>query len=175
MSMSQDDAALVRQVLGGDAEAFAGLVAVHQGAAIAAARHLIGDAEIARDLAQEAFVAAYRDLRKLRDPAAFGAWLHGIVRNLCRRHYARREPRPASLERDDLPHASSAPPEPNATLAAISGLPIEHRDLLVARFLADMDYRQIAAMLGTSVGNVRVRCCRARQALRTALHAMEVE
>ena len=170
MAASCEDAQRVKRVLRGDKDAYAELVRVHQGRVLAAARHLCGEEEAAQDLAQEALVEAYRSLRNLREPAAFGAWLHGITRNLCRRYLARRPPATVSLERDALPD----PPAPveedrGELLAALGDMPLEHREVLAARYLQGLDYAEIAAMLGITPGNVRVRCCRAKQALRAVL------
>jgi RNA polymerase sigma-70 factor (ECF subfamily) len=170
MPVSSEDAQMVKRVLRGDKDAFAELVRAHQGRVLAAARHLCGEEEAAQDLAQEALVEAYRSLGKLREPAAFGAWVYGITRNLCRRYLARRPPATASLERDPLPD----PPAPveedrSEVLVALGGLPLEHREVLAARYLQELDYAEIGTLLGITPGNVRVRCFRARQALREAL------
>lgn len=160
---------MVRQALRGDRSAYAELVHAHQARALAAAHHLCGDFETAQDLTQEAFVAAYRSLPSLRDPAAFGAWLHGIVRNLCRKHLAHRPPPAASLEQDPVPEPA-APPDQSVEIASLlQALPLADREILAARYLQELDYEEIAAMLGLTVNNVRVRCFRARQALRAAL------
>ncbi len=160
---------MVRQVLRGNRSAYADLVQAHQGRALACAHHLCGDFDTAQDLAQEAFVQAYRSLGKLRDPAAFGAWLHGIVRNLCRKHLARSRPAMASLEQDPVPEPA-VPPDRDVEIASLlQTLPLSEREILAARYLQELDYEEIAQLLGISVNNVRVRCFRARQALRAAL------
>lgn len=164
---------MVEQVLRGNQNAYAALVQAHQARTIACARHLCGDFEAAEDIAQEAFVTAYRSLHHLNDPAAFGAWLHGIVRNLCRRHLARRQPPAVSLEQDPLPEPSTPPDQSIETQSLLDTLPLAEREILAARYLQQMDYEEIARMFGISVNNVRVRCFRARQALRAALEGAE--
>jgi RNA polymerase sigma factor (sigma-70 family) len=160
---------MVKGTLRGDRNAYAELVQVHQARLVASAGYLCGDPETAQDLAQEAFITAYQSLRGLREPAAFGAWLHGILRNLCRKHLARRPPAPASLEQDDVPEPSTPPDTSVEVAALLQTLTLEHREVLAARYLQDMDYEEIAQMLGLTVNNVRVRCFRAREALRVAL------
>jgi RNA polymerase sigma-70 factor (ECF subfamily) len=160
---------MVRQVLRGNQSAYADLVHTHQARAVATAHHLCGDFETAQDLAQEAFVTAYRSLRNLHDPALFGPWLHGILRNLCRKHLARRRPPMASLEQDPVPEPAAPPDRTVETAPLLQALPLPDREILAARYLQEMDYEEIARMLGVTVNNVRVRCFRARQALRTAL------
>jgi len=165
------DARLVRRVLRGDRSAFAELVGRHQARMLAAANHLAGDPDIAQDLVQESFVEAYRGLGGLREPGKFGAWLYGILRIRCRRYLSRRPPQALSWEADDVPEpaASNPVPEPSELIPFINELPQESREVLAARYLLDMNYAEIADMLGISAVNVRVKCFRARQALRDLL------
>ena len=83
------DDALVGRALAGDRDAFAELVLRYQDYAYGTAVAMLSDFDLARDVVQEAFLCAWRDLRKLKDGERFGGWLHGIVRNMARR--ARRE------------------------------------------------------------------------------------
>ena len=160
------DAQVVRKVLGGDADAYALLVQRHQRAAVAAAHHLTGDREAARDIAQDAFVDAWRGLNGLRDQAKFAGWLIGIVRNKCRAFIRARTPGDVPL--DDAPTPSVDPPGPDGgPMSEMLGmLPLKDRELLAMRYIAEMSYSEIAAQTGQTVNNVRVRCCRARQRLR---------
>src|SRR5688572_12779337 len=75
-----DLVALVERARAGDVEAFTELVRRHQTLALGAATALLRDPDRARDIVQEAFVAAWRGLARLADPSAFPAWLRGIVR-----------------------------------------------------------------------------------------------
>ncbi len=165
---------MVKRTLRGDNKAYDQLVHSHQARAIAVAYHLCGDFEAAQDIAQDAFVQAYRSLGSLRKPASFGAWLHGIIRNLCRQYLSRRPPPTASLEGDAIPEPSQPPDESVEITSLLQALPLEHREILAARYLQELDYKEIAQMLGITVNNVRVRCFRARQALREALVGAEV-
>ena len=76
-----------------------------------------------------------------------------------------------SWEADDVPEPTENGPEPQSSeiTSLLSALPQDSREILAARYLHDMSYAQIAEMLGVSVGNVRVRCHRAREALRELL------
>ena len=80
----QTDADMVADVLAGQRDVFASLVRKYQAHAYGTAIGILSDFELARDVVQEAFLAAYRDLRKLREPDRFAGWLHGIVRNRAR-------------------------------------------------------------------------------------------
>jgi len=160
------DAQVVRKVLAGDADSYALLVQRHQRAAVAAAHHLTGDREAARDIAQDAFVDAWRGLNGLRDQAKFAGWLIGIVRNKCRAFISARTPGEVPLE--DAPTPSVDPPDlEGGPIGEMLGmLPLKDRELLAMRYIAEMSYSEIAAQTEMTVNNVRVRCCRARQRLR---------
>ena len=75
----------MRSAQAGDELAFAELVRSHQDRAVAYATAILGDYHLAEDAAQEAFVDAYRQLRSLRAPEAFGGWLRTIVFKHCDR------------------------------------------------------------------------------------------
>jgi len=173
--VARDDAQLVGRTLDGDKRAFESLVRRHQSRVLAAAIHLVGDRETARDLAQEAFVKAYTSLATLRERQRFGPWMYGILRNLCRRHLERQGPRALSLETDSVPEpvAEELPVEPSELVSAINRLPDGSREILAGRYLHGASYAELAETLGTSAGNVRVRCFRARQALRQLLAASD--
>lgn len=160
------DAQVVRQVLKGDTQAYDALVQRHQATALAAAHHLTGDPEAARDLAQEAFVDAYRSLAKLREPAKFAGWLLGILRNKCRKFLSRTDPQGIPLDQAPAPGTTDPEPEGGPLTELLLELPLADREILTARYIAELSYSDIARMLDLTVNNVRVRCCRARQRLR---------
>lgn len=175
--MPASDAQLVRKVLGGDRELFGELVRRHQTRTLAAARHLLRDAESARDVAQEAFIEAFRDLGFLEDPGRFGQWLYGILRNRVRRHLRLRQPRTVPIEDQDPPEPQ--PEEPSAAGAELvdllDRLPLGTRDLLSARYLHDMSYAEIAGAFGWTSGTARVKCCEARRVLRELVARVHAE
>ncbi len=167
------DEALVRRVLDGEVEVFAAIVERYHGVILAASMQMIGDAELAEDCAQEAFIEGFRSLNNLRDPSSLRSWLFGILRNRCRKALSRRRLRTMPLEDEtDIPaEPREAPegPDRERLLELLGELPDSYREVLAARYLADMEYEEIAEALGTSVNNVRVRCCRARERLRSIL------
>lgn len=168
------DAELVAAVREGEPEAFAVLVERYQDRVVAAAYHLVGDRDAAEDLAQDTFVAAFRQIHKLRDPSRVGAWLHGITQRLCYKHL-RRAARSCELEAERA-EALAAPPdridEPGELCGLLNQLPEQYRQVLAARYLEDLDYDEIARLLGTTVNNVRVRCHRAKNRLRELFDAL---
>ncbi|NUP99698.1 MAG: sigma-70 family RNA polymerase sigma factor [Armatimonadetes bacterium] len=169
------DAELVAAVRDGETEAFAVLVERYQDRVVAAAYHLTGDRDAAEDLAQDAFVAAFKQIHRLRDPSRVGAWLHGITQRLCYK-YLRRASRSAELETERM-EALPAPPdkvdEPGELIGLLNELPEQYRQVLAARYLEDLDYDEIARLLGTTVNNVRVRCHRAKNRLRELLESVQ--
>lgn len=168
------DAELVAAVRDGESEAFAAIVERYQDRVVAAAYHLLGDRDAAEDIAQDTFVAAFRQIRRLRDPERVAAWLHGITQRLCYK-YLRRQSRTSSQEGDHF-EAIAAPPdyidEPGELCMLLNELPAQYRQVLAARYLEELEYEDIAAMLGTTVNNVRVRCHRAKNKLREMLEAV---
>src|SRR3972149_11043482 len=80
----QSDAALVRRVLGGDVEGYAGLVARYRDRLGRYALHRLGNQADAEDAVQETFVRAYRALERCSAPERFGAWVFQILVNRCR-------------------------------------------------------------------------------------------
>jgi RNA polymerase sigma-70 factor (ECF subfamily) len=175
--MNQSDAELVEAVRRGDREAFGPLVDRYQSRVVAAAYHLVGNFHDAQDLAQEAFIEAYCSLGRLREPAKFKNWLHGILHHKCLKHLRRRKPPVLSWESGELDEKLIIP-SPEEQLdrdltPLLNQLPAPYREVLAAKYLEDLSYDEIAARLGTTVNNVRVRCCRAKERLRELLAQVE--
>jgi RNA polymerase sigma-70 factor, ECF subfamily len=167
--MAASDARLVLRTRRGDTEAFGVLVERHERSTLAAARHLLGDAEAARDATQEAFIEAYRHLASLENPKRFGQWLHGILRNRVRRILRSAEPATVPLSEEMAPGRIDPPDDGPDITEALDRLPLATRDLLAARYLRDMSYAEIARDFNWTVGTARVKCCHARRELRELL------
>ena len=157
---ARSDAALVTAARAGDRDAFAVLVERHHPALLRACRG-------SPDAAQEAVLQALTGLLSLRDESAFGAWLCGIGRNLCRRELRT----PTAVALAELPEPAAPPPSPpdGAVVAAIAALPPGQRDAVALFYLADLSHRQISERLGISVGAVKTRLHKARAALQARL------
>jgi len=164
----ESDADLVAATLAGDAAAFGRLVGRYQRSAHAACWAVLRDSHLAADAAQEAFLAAYRSLATLRDPAAFGGWLTTIARNRAvraGRRVARESPLPPTLA-----GGQCADPGPDADLLrAIAALPEHERAVLTLRYFEHHDVAEIAAVLGRPVGTVTKQLSRAHDRLRRSL------
>ena len=148
--------------------------------------HLIGDASVAEDLAQETLIRAWQHAHQLRDPASRSGWLKAIARNVCR-HWLR-DHRTADLAMPDvegygwaeLDRAEPADAfdleveldrQDLATLLdrAMALLPRETREILVERFVRESPLAETAERLGLSEGAVAMRLQRGKLALRRVL------
>jgi RNA polymerase sigma factor (sigma-70 family) len=179
------DAELIRATAAGDARAFATLVTRYQGLACAVGLASTGDPALAEDLAQEAFVVAWRRLPGLADPDRFAPWLCGIVRNVARstRRHQRRHA-PAATEPFERARGleSEAPSPLDQVMArqrlatawdALRRLPVRYREPLVLYCHLDRSAARVAACMGLSEEAVRQRLSRARRQLRDRIDMIE--
>ncbi|HLU67559.1 MAG TPA: sigma-70 family RNA polymerase sigma factor [Kofleriaceae bacterium] len=179
------DAELIAAALAGDARGFGALVSRYRDLACAVACAASGDPAGSEDLAQEAFVVAWRRLDSLSDRDRFGPWLCGIVRNVvraARRHQRRHAPAATEpAERlGQLPDLAPSPLDRAAAreelaraVAALGELPIRYREPLVLYCRLDRSHAQVAASLGMSEQAVRQRLSRARRQLRDRVDEVE--
>ena len=183
------DAALVERLRSGDPQAFEVLVREYSGRMLATARRFVGTDEEARDVLQEACLAAFRAIDTFAGAARLSTWLHRIVINaalmrLRRRRRRREESIESLLPRFDeggrwaesASHwntSSDVLLERRETRAmvrnAIDRLPVNYRSVLFLRDLEELDTGETASLLGVTPNTVKIRLHRARQALRTLL------
>jgi RNA polymerase sigma-70 factor (ECF subfamily) len=178
-----DEARLVRAAQQGDAAAFTEIVRRYQRAIYRVAYGLTRRAEDADDLAQEAFVRAYRALDTFRVGEPLYPWLSRITVNLAYSLFRRRKRRPeAELEplleagrewaSDDDPVEDLAGREQAAQLrASFTELSHEHQAILVLRIVQGQSYEEIARTLNVPMGTVMSRLSRARAELKSRLKA----
>ena len=170
--------ALVERARAGDVGAFSELVARHQRLALGSAVALLRDPDLARDVAQESFVAAWRGLASLANPAAFPAWLHGIVRRQAFHALRARHLEPLTAAEHLAGDAPAADQRLDAerrralALAALAALPEGLREPAVLRYVHDCSQAQIAAFLGLPVTTVNNRLHAARGHLKRRILAM---
>lgn len=185
------DTELVALARNGDKDAFGLLAERYQMMAHRFATRLVTNADLAQELAQEAMLQAYLSLDHLRDPARFKAWLCGIVTNVCRSHLRERRVAFFSLEamagglRFDAVAFSGIGPTPQeiaeqrelhqTMLDAINVLAAKDRDATLLFYYDQLSLQEIAALLGTSVGAVKVRLHRVRQRLKGTLLSQHPE
>jgi RNA polymerase sigma-70 factor (sigma-E family) len=131
---------------------------------------LIGDRELARDFAHDAFIRSASRLHTLRNPEVFGAYMTRTLVNLTKRHHERR-----ALERRELARQAAQPDHPSVLpdiaardelLSALRRLPHRQRAVLVLRFYEDLSEAQIADLLGCPAGTVKSLMSRGLEALR---------
>jgi RNA polymerase sigma factor (sigma-70 family) len=174
-----DDSHLVRRARGGDRDAYASLVRRHQGVALRVAA-LAGPTADAEDAVQEAFVKAYRSLRRFDEARPFRPWLLAIVANEARSR-GRSAQRAASLADRAVAFGAAGGEAASAeetALARIGAGPLtealgalrpDEQEVLVCRFVLDLGEEETAAALGVRRGTVKSRTSRALARLRTAL------
>lgn len=181
-----EDSRLVGEAVAGSREAFDELVRLYQARIVNLARALTADDGDADDLAQEAFVRAFRGIRKFRGDSSFHTWLYRIALNVIRTHLDRRgRQAPVWSRRLEEASASGAVEgladveSVEATLVrrelidrALAALPPDLRIAVTLRDIHGLDYREIAEALGVPGGTVATRILRARQRLRPLLEPL---
>ncbi|HEX8524434.1 MAG TPA: sigma-70 family RNA polymerase sigma factor [Tepidisphaeraceae bacterium] len=137
-------------------------------------RKMAGDSS-ADDLLQDVWVDVVRNFNRLQDPDALPGWIYRIARDKAYRDLRRRRryvPLPPQEESagtvDDVEQPWTAE-DADQVRSAMDLLPAQHREVLALRFVEDMDYEQIASVVGAPVGTVRSRLFYAKRALRKAI------
>ena len=177
---------MVRRVADPDGEtgekvrAFGELVERFQDMAYGYAYSILGDFHLAEDAAQEAFVAAYRQLDKLRAPESFAGWLRRIVRTACHRLTRRRREATAPLERAGfVPTEEMGPDETvermelrDRVLAAVRSLPEAQRTVTTLFYIDGYSHEEIGEFLDVPATTVNSRLHASRQKLKERMFAM---
>jgi len=171
-----EDEADVDQVLSGNIAAFENIVRRWQGPLINLAYRFCRDRARAEDMAQEAFLRAYRSLRTWRKDAAFSTWLFAVATNLYRSELRRLPSRTVALdelfELADL-HDGHAELEneyrDREVRKAVSSLPPKYREVLILFYFHDMDISTAARSLNVPEGTFKARLFRAREVLKDKL------
>jgi RNA polymerase sigma-70 factor (ECF subfamily) len=163
----------VRRAQAGEVGAFEGLYREHIGRVFAICRRLAGDPVRAEELAQEAFVQAWRGLDSYRPGTSFGAWLSRIAVNAClsdRRARSRREGHEVPPPEHEPAAPEASPPELGLDLErAVDRLPEAARAVFVLHDVEGWRHTEIAARLGVTEGTTKSQLHRARGLLREAL------
>lgn len=175
--MPDSDQDLVDRARRGDQDAMRLLVERHQGKAIGLAWSLVGDRSDAEDIAQDAFLRAFRSLKGFRGDSRFRTWLFQIVVNTARtfrrtRANRKEEAIGGSQEFDQTAgggEIESRVVARDAIRRAMATLPVELREAVVLRDVNGLDYKEIADLLDIPLGTVESRIFRGRARLREAL------
>jgi RNA polymerase sigma-70 factor (ECF subfamily) len=171
-----EDQSDVEKVLAGDVSAFEGIVCRWQGPLVNLAYRFCHDRGRAEEMAQEAFLRAYRALGQWRKDAAFSTWLFAVATNLYRSELRRIPARTVAL--DDVAEPMDARASDGgledrdrdrAVRRAVLALPPKYREALTLYYFHDMDVPAAAKSLSLPEGTVKARLLRGREILRSKL------
>jgi RNA polymerase sigma-70 factor, ECF subfamily len=183
--VSEDDREAVRRVQAGDTEAFEPLVEKYKRKVFRLAYQVLRDQEEALDVAQEAFVKAFRALPAFKGDSAFYTWLFRITMNVALDRKRQRATRARSLGTEDVPPqewertATTTDPDPEDVASGVErrerirkgldSLSEHHRTIIILSDIEGLQYREIAEVLGIPMGTVMSRLHHARKRLREVL------
>lgn len=178
----EQEAAVVRQVINGNTNAFEKLVLEYEKSVYNIALRMVGNSEDAADMTQEAFIKAYNSISNFRGDSKFSVWLYRIVSNVCLDFLRSRKRKPTvslSVEDDegeesqlDIADETQSPElllERSLTREAVrrglDSLPPDYRQILLLREIQGLSYEEISQVLGLEDGTVKSRIFRARKKL----------
>jgi RNA polymerase sigma-70 factor (ECF subfamily) len=177
-----DDLADVKRVLAGEVQAFEGIVRRWQGPLVNMAWRYCRDRGRAEELAQEAFMKAWRGLASWRREGSFSTWLFGLAANVCRSELKRFPTVTVAMEEIAEP---SKPAAQHAILVeqlssetvrrAVLALPVRYREPVVLYYFHEMDLGAAARTMGLPEGTMKARLSRARELLRRRFPRLEGE
>ncbi|MGH3071895.1 MAG: RNA polymerase sigma factor [Gaiellaceae bacterium] len=166
MGAVRDERASVRAAQRGSASGIEALFRLHWPRAYRAAYLVVHDAAAAEDIAQEAFLAAVRNLDRFDRRRPFGPWLHRIVVNRAIDWTRARQLRAEAELGESLAAPEPAEPLDGSLLAALAALPPDHRAVIVLRHLLEYTPGEIAELLGLPRGTVNSRLRRGLDSLK---------
>lgn len=179
-----DELALIASARTGDARAFNQLVLLYQSMAYNLAYRILSDPDAAADATQDAFISAFKAMRKFRG-GSFKAWILRIVTNACYDQLRSKKRRPAEsmdaldIDQDHIGFLRDESERPDEVLerqqlnqaiqSGIESLPAEQRVVVVLSDIQGLSYQEIAEVTDLSLGTVKSRLSRARAKLRDYL------
>ena len=190
MTADASDLSLVQRVQRGDKGAFDVLVLKYQHKVVKLVMRYVRNPAEAEDIAQDAFIKAYRALPQFRGESAFYTWLYRIAVNTAKNYLAtqgRRAPTSTEADAEEAETFSDADQlrdinTPESMLmskqiaetvnAAMAVLPEELRTAITLREIEGLSYEEIAEMMGCPIGTVRSRIFRAREAIAAKLRPL---
>ena len=173
-----DELRAIAQAKKGDADAFAFLVETYETSVYRLALRMCGNAHDAEEVAQEAFVAAWKGMPTFRGESKFSSWLYQLTTNAAI-DFLRREKRhrgttsiedEVDLSTPDTPQQAAEAAEVRQALQqALDALTPEHREIFLLRQMRQLSYEEIGRLLGLEAGTVKSRLSRAKKQLREIL------
>ncbi|MGI5910999.1 MAG: RNA polymerase sigma factor [Syntrophomonadaceae bacterium] len=190
----QPEEVLVKQSIQGDTRAFEELVKQYHNKLYVLAYRYMGNEEDAYDMSQEALIKAFRSLRSFKGNSSFGTWLYRITTNVCLDELRRRKRRilplslhePLATREGDEVGKEIADPSPGADIkyeqqefsqyiqSVLNELKTEQKTAVILRDIMELTYEEIAEILNCSLGTVKSRISRGREALRKKLSEREL-
>lgn len=171
------DEFLVAAAMTGDQAALSRLVARWQPRLLRHAWRLLGDAERAKDMVQEAWVEILRGLARLDDVGAFPAWAYRITTRRCQREFHRKDREPFATKDDESEGSAEVPEsasgefaaELSIVMGAIGTLPGPQRAALALFYIDELSVAEIAIATDVPPGTVKTRLMHARRKVRAIL------
>lgn len=180
----REDRDLVLRCLKNDQAAYHRLLEKYRRPVYGIVRRMIPDDEDARDLSQESFIRAFRNLNQFDPERRFSSWLFRIAHNLCIDHYRRRKLDTVPMVRRDngeestwdLPDTTPGPEvefsdreRGRRLLAAVESLPPAYRSVIILRHQQGLAYEEIAEVMELPLGTIKARIHRAHRLLKEKL------
>lgn len=174
---------LIERAQQGDKEAFGEIVGRFQDMAVSSAYEFLRDRHLAEDVAQEAFIQAFTDLRALRSPEAFPAWFRRIVLKYCDRLTRKKRVRTTPLSVAGA--VASTEPTPDQELdrrerrrrvmAAVKALPAPQRSTTTLHYVGGLSQKEVAEFMEVPLTTVKKRLHASRKAMRARMLYMDGE
>lgn len=167
---------VVERARRGDLDAFDAIVMQYENRLLRFLIGLVGDVDVAHDLCQDTFLAAYAALSKTSGDMKLSAWLHTIALNKARSHHRKRKWK-MFVSIDDHEQVAPGPDVQDSVAAtqavrsALARIPRQYAEALHLQLSAGLSCREIATLLGCSEGAVKVKLMRAREAFKQAYEA----
>jgi len=174
------DAELMREVAGGNTEAFNEIVLRYQQAAWAVAFRFMGDPVEAEDIVQEAFLRILKVAPTYKPTASFSTYLYRVVTRLCIDHTRKRRPEPAPVDMEVVDTAGDPvtvvlqKERERIVRDALQRLPVRQRMVVILKYYEGFSYAEIARIMDTTVKAVERLLARARRTLTKLLSETEI-
>lgn len=169
---------LVERARDGDKEAFGQLVRAGFPRLKGVAYLVLRDVDRAEDAVQEAYVAAWQDLRALRDPDAWDAWIRRTLIRICYR-FAKKERRRTEVELHVKPDPARTARDASADVAdrewvysELARIDVDKRSVIVLHYYLDLPMREVAEILDIPYGTAASRLHRGLELMRASMHGV---
>lgn len=179
MVMLDEDIEIVRRVKSGDPDSFEPLVEKYQSFVFGVIRSLVYDPDLEQDLAQEAFINAFKGIHRFREQSGFKTWLYRITYNVCLNYLRKKKSDRITDDEINLDVLSDSAKSPDrayesdqmrsAILKVMNDLNPKYRSILHLHYFEDMQYEEISNLTGLPLGTVKSHLYRARNQVKKAL------